>query len=46
MVIMYADRITDSIKNAMTETERRRKKADPIQQKEPDNPQISYQTHS
>jgi excinuclease ABC subunit B len=26
MVIMYADRITDSIKNAMTETERRRRK--------------------
>ena len=26
MVIMYADRITDSIKNAMTETERRRGK--------------------
>ncbi|MFL6385014.1 MAG: excinuclease ABC subunit UvrB [Nitrososphaeraceae archaeon] len=26
MVIMYADRVTDSIRNAMTETERRRKK--------------------
>lgn len=26
MVIMYADRITDSIKNALTETERRRRK--------------------
>ncbi|HET7391763.1 MAG TPA: helicase-related protein, partial [Nitrososphaeraceae archaeon] len=26
MVIMYADHITDSIKNAMTETERRRRK--------------------
>jgi excinuclease ABC subunit B len=26
MVIMYADRFTDSIKNAMTETERRRRK--------------------
>src|SRR5918911_2635367 len=26
MVILYADRITDSIKNAMTETERRRRK--------------------
>jgi excinuclease ABC subunit B len=26
MVIMYADHVTDSIRNAMTETERRRKK--------------------
>ena len=46
MVIMYADTITDSIRNSIDETERRRTKQTRLQHKERNNPSIDYQGNS